>query len=91
MEAVNYRKEWFNWVAKERKKMQRKNKAATHRQAMAQASITWPKQKIRLQKKAKREANKKWGGADGFSDLCVYLCCSNFFLRKYFSNRIFSA
>ena len=59
MEAVNYRKEWFNWVAKERKKMQRKNKAATHRQAMAQASITWPKQKTRLQKKAKREANRK--------------------------------
>ena len=56
---VNYRKEWFNWVAKERKKMQRKNKAATHRQAMAAASITWPKQKARLQKRVARARRKE--------------------------------
>ena len=56
---VNYRKEWFNWVAKERRKMQRKNKAATHRQAMAAASITWPKQKARLQKRVQRAARAR--------------------------------
>ena len=55
---VNYRKEWFNWVAKERRKLQRKDKNATHRQAMAAASVTWPKQKARLQRKAAREAKK---------------------------------
>ena len=55
---TNYRKEWFNWVAKERRKMQRKDKKATHRQAMAAASVTWPKQKARLQKKAAREAKR---------------------------------
>ena len=58
---TNYRKEWFNWVAKERRRMQRKDKKATHRQAMAAASVTWPKQKAKLQKRAAREAkrNKK--------------------------------
>ncbi len=75
---VNYRKEWFNWVAKERKKMQRKNKAATHRQAMAAASITWPKQKARLQKRCRyrgflsiRFLLRYWGLMDAISHLQV--------------------
>ena len=55
---VNYRKEWFNHVAKERRRLQRKDKKATHRQAMAAASVTWPKQKAKLQRKAAREAKK---------------------------------
>ena len=55
---VNYRKEWFNWVAKERKRMQRKNKNVTHREAMAQASISWPKVKAKISRKAAREAKK---------------------------------
>ena len=55
---VNYRKEWFNHVAKERRRLQRKDKNATHRQAMAAASVTWPKQKAKLQRKAAREAKK---------------------------------
>ena len=55
---MNYRKEWFNWVGKERKRLQRKNKAATHKQAMAAASITWPKQKAKIKRKADREARK---------------------------------
>ena len=54
---MNYRKEWFNWVAKERKRLTRKNKNATHREAMAAASITWPKQKAKLMKAA-REAKR---------------------------------
>ena len=55
---VNYRKEWFNHVAKERRRLQRKDKKATHRQAMAAASVTWPKQKAKLQRKAAREAKR---------------------------------
>ena len=57
---VNYRKEWFNWVAKERKRMQRKSKGktVTHREAMAQASVSWPKAKVKLTRKEARLANK---------------------------------
>ena len=41
---MNFRKEWFNHVATVRKKLARKNKAkgCTHKNAMAQASVTWP-------------------------------------------------
>jgi hypothetical protein len=57
---VNYRKEWFNWVAKERKRMQRKSKGktVTHREAMAQASVSWPKAKAKLTRKEARLAKK---------------------------------
>ena len=57
---VNYRKEWVNWVAKERKRMQRKakGKTVTHREAMAQASVTWPKEKAKLTRRAARLAKK---------------------------------
>ena len=51
---MNYRTEWFAWVAKTRKKM----KGATHKEAMSAASVTWPKQKAKLERKAKREAKK---------------------------------
>ena len=57
---MNFRKEWFNHVAAVRKKLARKNKAkgCTHKNAMAQASISWPKEKAKLQRKAVREAKK---------------------------------
>ena len=57
---MNFRKEWFNHVAV-RKKLARKNKAkgCTHKEAMAQASITGPKEKAKLQRKAAREAKSK--------------------------------
>ena len=57
---MNFRKEWFNQVAAVRKKLARKNKAkgCTHKNAMAQASISWPKEKAKLQRKAVREAKK---------------------------------
>ena len=55
---MNFRKEWFNWVGKERKRLQRKNKTASHKEAMAAASITWPKQKAKIKRKADREARK---------------------------------
>ena len=57
---MNFRKEWFNHVAVVRKRLARKNKAkgCTHKNAMAQASISWPKEKAKLQRKAAREAKK---------------------------------
>ena len=54
----NYRKEWFNWVAKTRKKLSTKKKPCSHKEAMAKASITWPKEKAKLERKAKREAKR---------------------------------
>ena len=54
----NYRKEWFNWVAKTRKKLSTKKKPCSHKEAMAKASITWPKEKAKLERRAKREAKK---------------------------------
>ena len=53
---MNFRKEWFNHVAAVRKN---KAKGCTHKNAMAQASITWPKEKAKLQRKAVREAKAK--------------------------------
>jgi len=52
------RKLWFEHVSKTRKRLQRKDKAATHRQAMKEASISWPKEKVKIQNRIKREARK---------------------------------
>ena len=52
------RKLWFEHVSKTRRKLQRKDKKATHRQAMKEASISWPKEKVRIQNRIKREARK---------------------------------
>ena len=52
------RKLWFEYVNKTRRRLQRKDKSATHRQAMKEASITWPKEKARIQNRIKREARK---------------------------------
>ena len=50
------RHEWFTWVAKTRKKMSKgQEKQVAHREAMRQASESWPKQKEKLLKKARRE------------------------------------
>ena len=35
--------------------MQRTNKGATHRDAMKEASVTWPKEKVKIQNKQKRD------------------------------------
>ena len=56
---MNFRKEWFNHVAVVRKRLARKSKkGCTHKEAMAQASISWPKEKAKLKRKAVREAKK---------------------------------
>ena len=55
---TSMRKLWFEHVSKTRKRLQRKDKAATHRQAMKEASISWPKEKVKIQNRIKREARK---------------------------------
>ena len=52
------RKMWFEHVSKTRRKMQRTNKGATHRDAMKEASVTWPKEKVKIQNKHKRESRR---------------------------------
>ena len=54
------RKEWFNFVAVTRKRMQRKTKEnVTHRMAMKEASALWPKDKAKILNRRKREERKK--------------------------------
>ena len=56
---VNMRVEWFLWVSKTRKKMQRNlKKPVSHRQAMKSAALTWPKEKTKIQNRIKREERK---------------------------------
>ena len=51
------RKFWFEHVRKTRKKISKgKKQAATHREAMAAASLTWPKEKAKIERRLKREA-----------------------------------
>ena len=54
------RKEWFNFVAQTRKKLQRKSKEpVSHRAAMKEASSIWPKEKAKILNRRKREERKK--------------------------------
>ena len=54
------RKFWFEHVRKTRKKLSKgKKDQATHRQAMAAASVTWPKEKAKIERRLKREAAAK--------------------------------
>ena len=54
------RKEWFNWVAKTRKKMQRgKKEPVTHRNAMKAAALTWSKEKLKILNRRKRDERKR--------------------------------
>ena len=55
---TSMRKLWFEHVSKTRRRLQRKQKDATHRQAMKEASISWPKEKVKIQNRIKREARK---------------------------------
>ena len=54
------RKEWFNFVAQTRKKLQRKTKEpVSHRAAMKEASLVWPKEKAKILNRRKREERKR--------------------------------
>jgi hypothetical protein len=50
---------WFEHVRKTRKKLSKgKDKPATHREAMTQASATWPENREKLKKKLEREQKR---------------------------------
>ena len=54
------RKEWFNFVAVTRKRLQRKTKEnVTHRTAMKEASALWPKEKAKKMNRRKRDERRK--------------------------------
>ena len=56
---VNMRVEWFTWVSKTRKKMQRGRKEkVSHRMAMKAAALTWPKEKTKILNQIKREERR---------------------------------
>ena len=52
---MNLRSEWFIHVSEVHRKLLRKNKDCTRREAMKSASTTWPKKKAKLLKKAAKE------------------------------------
>ena len=54
------RKEWFDFVRRTRKKLQRQNKGEniTHQKAMAEASKGWAKEKEKIQRRMKRAEKK---------------------------------
>ena len=56
---LSMRKEWFNFVAVVRKRLTRKQKKpVSHRDAMKEAALLWPKEKVKLLNKQKRLARK---------------------------------
>ena len=58
--ASTMRKEWFNFVRKTRTKMSRASKTnVSHREAMKAASAEWPKEKLKVLKRLKREAKRE--------------------------------
>ena len=60
MESVSMRRNWFNFVKKIRAKLSRQRKEnVSHREAMKEASILWPKEKEKLLRRQKRDAKKR--------------------------------
>ena len=59
MAKVNMRVEWFCWVSKIRKKMARKSKTpVSHRMAMKEAALSWPKEKMKITNRIRREERR---------------------------------
>ena len=52
---ANMRSKWFEHVAKTRKKISKKGSTASHQEAMKAASVTWAKEKIKIEKRLKKE------------------------------------
>jgi len=48
------RKNWFEYVAKIKKKNNRGSKTMSHKEAMREASKTWPKEKKRIERRLKK-------------------------------------
>jgi len=60
MENGSMRKNWFEFVKKVRAKLSRLRKEnVSHRDAMKEASVLWPKEKEKLMRRVKREAKKR--------------------------------
>ena len=56
---TSMRKAWFEYVRKTRAKMSRAQKTqVSHRNAMQEASKTWAEEKVKLERRNKREARK---------------------------------
>ena len=56
---MNMRKKWFEFVATVRRRLSRKRKEkVTHRDAMKEAALLWPKEKTKILNKQKREERK---------------------------------
>ena len=53
------RSQWFEHVARTRKKMSKKGAKTTHQDAMKAASGTWAKEKIKIEKRLKREERSR--------------------------------
>ena len=59
---TSLRQEWFLYVAKTRKRMSRKSKEpVSHRDAMKEASTTWPTEKKKLLRRMKRKKKLEAG------------------------------
>ena len=58
-DQVNLRKSWFAYVATTRRKLKRKlKKDVSHREAMKEASVTWPKEKAKILNRIKRQKKR---------------------------------
>ena len=56
---MNMRKKWFEFVATVRRRLTRKRKEnVTHRDAMKEAALLWPKEKTKLLNRIKREERR---------------------------------
>jgi len=59
---TSLRQEWFLYVAKTRKRMTRKSKEpVSHREAMKEASTSWPTEKKKLLRRKKRQKKAEAG------------------------------
>ena len=59
-EPKSMRQHWFEHVRKTRVRMSKKKKEpVSHRDAMKEASVSWPKEKAKIERAQKRAAKKK--------------------------------
>ena len=54
-----FRKAWLDHVGKTRKRENKGAKTCSYREAMKKASVTWPEEKKKVERRLKRESKKK--------------------------------
>ena len=54
-----FRQAWLEHVGKTRKRENKGAKTCSYREAMKKASVTWPQEKKKLERRLKRESRKK--------------------------------